>query len=246
MKNADIKSYITGLDTRNLVDKAETKLIEIFIKKDLKPGDPIPKETELAEAMGVSRTVIRESLTRLKAMDIIEAKKHKGTVIKSPNFFSVLQKSLIPNIIDENTLKDFFELRLVLEIGMADLLVSRVTPDDIKNLEKIIAREPEKSEHVLFDIEHEIKFHSRLYQISGNDSLIRFQNLLLPIFNYAYKAGLMQIPIKKSQYCSHRHLVEMLRDGDAEKLRNGMRAHLDNHFRRIYMLAEAAKGIQVH
>ncbi|MBN2633509.1 MAG: FadR family transcriptional regulator [Bacteroidales bacterium] len=233
MKNTDLKSYFTGIDTRNLVDKAETKLIEIFIKKDLKPGDSIPKETELAEAMGVSRTVIRESLTRLKAMDIIEAKKHKGTVIKSPDFFAVLQKSMIPNILDENTLKNLFELRLVLEIGMADLLVSRVTPDDIKNLEKIIEKEPQKSENILFDIDHEIRFHSRLYQITGNDNLIRFQNLLLPLFNYAYKSGLIQTPIKKSQYCSHRQLAEILKSGDAEKFRNGMRAHLDNHFRRL-------------
>jgi DNA-binding FadR family transcriptional regulator len=176
-------------------------------------------------------------------MDIIEAKKHKGTVIKSPNFFSVLRKSMIPNILDETTLRNFFELRLIVEIGMADLLVSRITPEDIKNLEKIISKEPEKSESTLFDIEHEVKFHNRLYEISGNENLIQFQRLLLPLFNYAYKSGLINTPIKKKSYCSHRELVALLKTGNAEKFRNGMRAHLDNHFKRLGKFEDVEKGL---
>jgi GntR family transcriptional regulator, transcriptional repressor for pyruvate dehydrogenase complex len=233
MTSKEIKSLLNDLDTRNLVEKAESKLIEIFIKKELKPGDTIPKETELAEAMGVSRTVIRESLTRLKTIDIIESKKHKGTIIKSPSLFSILQKSMIPNILDERTLRDIFELRLIIEVGMADFVFQRITADDIRKLEKIVAGEPEKSADILFDIDHEIKFHSKLYEITGNRNLIQFQKLLLPLFNYAYQSGLIKKPIKKKKYVSHKGLIEVLKNGDADKLRNAMRAHLENHFQRI-------------
>ncbi|MCJ7448981.1 MAG: GntR family transcriptional regulator [Bacteroidales bacterium] len=233
MSARDIKELITVIDNSNLVDKAEMKLIEIFIKKELKPGDPIPKETELAEAMGVSRTVIRESLTRLKTIDIIEAKKHKGTVIKSPSLIKTLEKSLIPNILDDATLRDIFELRLVIEVGMADFIVQHVTPSDIKNLNEIVRTEPEKSDTVLFDIDHEIKFHGLLYEITGNKSLIQFQKLLLPLFNYAYKSGLINKPIKRKRYVSHKGLIEVLKSGDADKFRSAMRAHLENHFQRI-------------
>lgn len=233
MTAKEIKSLLTEIDTRNLVEKAESKLIEIFIRKELKPGDPIPKETELAEAMGVSRTVIRESLTRLKTIDIIESKKHKGTVIKSPSLFSILQKSMIPNILDDSTLRDIFELRLIIEVGMADFVIQRIVPDDFKKLEKIVSGEPEKSDNILFDIEHEIKFHSKLYEITGNRNLIQFQKLLLPLFNYAYKSGLINKPIKKRKYVSHRGLIEELRSGDADRFRVAMRSHLENHFQRI-------------
>lgn len=115
-------------------------LIEIFIKNELKPGDPIPKETELDEAMGVSRTVIRESLNRLKTIDIIDSKKHKGTVIKSPSLFNVFQKSVIPNILSDATLRDIFELRLIIEVGLADFICQRVTPADIKSLIEIVPK----------------------------------------------------------------------------------------------------------
>lgn len=233
MSAKEFKSLLTEIDTRNLVEKAESKLIEIFIRKELKPGDPIPKETELADAMGVSRTVIREALTRLKTIDIIESKKHKGTVIKSPSLFDILQKSMIPNILDDATLRDIFELRLVIEVGMADFVFHRITPEDIRKLEKIVAGEPEKSENILFDIDHEIKFHGKLYEVTGNRNLIQFQKLLLPLFNFAYESGLINKPIRRKKYVSHKGLIEVLKSGDADKLRSAMRAHLENHFQRI-------------
>jgi GntR family transcriptional regulator, transcriptional repressor for pyruvate dehydrogenase complex len=233
MSTKGIKGLLTEIDTRNLVEKAESQLIEIFIKKELKPGDPIPKETELAEAMGVSRTVIRESLTRLKTIDIIESKKHKGTVIKSPSLFNILQKSMIPNILDDSTLRDIFELRLIIEVGMADFVFQRITREDINKLEKIVANEPEKSESILFDVDHEIKFHGKLYEITGNKNLIQFQKLLLPLFNYTYQCGLITKPIDRKRYVSHKGLIEVLKNGDADKLRAAMRAHLENHFQRI-------------
>ncbi len=71
MDNRDLKLELKAIDTSSLVDKVEMRLIEVFLYKELKPGDAIPKETELAQLMGVSRTVIRESLNRLKTMGLV-------------------------------------------------------------------------------------------------------------------------------------------------------------------------------
>ncbi len=233
MSKKNLYGLISVIDHSNLVDKVEMRLIEIFIKNKLKPGDPIPKETELAKAMGVSRTVIRESFNRLKTIDLIESKKHKGTVIKSPSLFNIFQKTMIPNLMSDTTLRDIFELRLIIEIGLADFICQRITPADIKFLIEIVSNEPKKSDTFLFDVEHEIKFHAKLYEITGNKSVIQFQSLLLPLFNYTYKSGLYNSPVLRKKYVSHRGLVEVLKKKDSEKFRNAMRAHLENHFQRI-------------
>ena len=68
MDSEDLRLELKAIDTSSLVDKVEMRLIEVFLYKELKPGDSIPKETELATIMGVSRTVIRESLNRLKTI----------------------------------------------------------------------------------------------------------------------------------------------------------------------------------
>jgi GntR family transcriptional regulator, transcriptional repressor for pyruvate dehydrogenase complex len=228
-----MKDSIPLIDTTSLVDKVEKNLIDLFISRKLQAGDPIPKEMELSEAMGVSRTVVRESLNRLKTMGLIEAKKHKGTVIKSPDLSSILQKSMIPRILDQGTLKDVFELRLVIEVGMADLVVSRVTNKDIEELSSIIRNEISPSENTLFDVDYEIQFHGKLYDITGNETLKGFQRMLLPAFQYVYTSGLINKTFTDKRYVSHTELVEVLKLRDADKFRKAMRKHLENHFKRL-------------
>jgi len=234
MKGNDLKEFITPIDSRNLVEKAEMELLRLFIKYKLKPGDLIPKETDLCAMMVVSRTVIRETLNRLKTLDILESVKHKGTVIKSPNLLSSLQKIMIPNILSETTLKDMFELRMIIEIGMSDFIFQHITSEDIDCLGEIVSSEPERSDSLLFDIQHEVNFHGKLYEITGNKFLIEFQLLLLPLFSYTYDSGLINKSIKRRNYVSHKGIVEVLRNGDAKIFREAMRAHLENHFLRIF------------
>ena len=234
MNSEDIARDQPLIDTRSLVDKVEFYLIDLFIRKKLNPGDLIPKEVDLASTLRVSRTVIRETLNRLKTMGLIESVKHKGTVIKSPDLSEILQKTLIPNILDLNTLKDIFEMRLVIEVGMADLIVQRITPEDIVRLYDIIKDEISPSKDTLFDIDHEVRFHGKLYDITRNDTLRGFQKMLLPVFNYAYSSGLINRHPNTKHFFSHKELVEVLEKKDAGQFAQAMRMHLENHYLRLF------------
>ncbi|MEI7423321.1 MAG: FCD domain-containing protein [Prolixibacteraceae bacterium] len=234
MNSEDIARDQPLIDTRSLVDKVEFYLIDLFIRNKLNPGDSIPKEVDLASSLRVSRTVIRETLNRLKTMGLIESVKHKGTVIKSPDLSEILQKTLIPNILDLNTLKDIFEMRLVIEVGMADLIVQRITPEDIVRLYDIIKDEISPSKDTLFDIDHEVRFHGKLYDITRNDTLRGFQKMLLPVFNYAYSSGLINRHPNTKHFFSHKELVEVLEKKDAGQFAQAMRMHLENHYLRLF------------
>ncbi|HEX5153028.1 MAG TPA: FadR/GntR family transcriptional regulator [Parafilimonas sp.] len=231
--NAIIKNFKT-VDTRSLVDKVEASLVELLQKRKLSVGDSIPTELELTEALGVSRTVIREALLRLRVMGLIESKKKKGAIITSPDIFGTLGKSMNPHILDQATLREMFEIRLVLEIGMADLLFYRITKEDIEELKKIVKNEPPAAQYHLFNIEHEIAFHGKLYEITGNDTMKKFQKLLLPVFDYVHKSGLLKKQPHLKTFVSHKELVSILEKGNPELFRNAMRNHLQNHFARLF------------
>jgi DNA-binding FadR family transcriptional regulator len=236
MNLALLKNEMKSIDTSSLVDKVEDSLVELLRERKLSVGDVIPKEIELAETLGVSRTVIREALTRLRLMGLIESKKKKGSVITSPDLFGMMGKSMNPHILDQDTLKEIFEIRLVLEIGMADLLFRRITKEDIQQLHQIVDDEPPATQFHLFNIEHEIAFHGKLYEITGNKTLKKFQKMLLPVFDYVHNSGLLKKQPLLKMFVSHKELVEILENGDPEKFRNGMRNHLENHFARIFDL----------
>jgi GntR family transcriptional repressor for pyruvate dehydrogenase complex len=235
MKSNTFIESLRNVDKSSLVDRVEKNLVELFIEKDFKVGDIIPTELELTQALGVSRTVIREALLRLRMIGLLDSKKHRGAVITSPDLTSILQKSMNPQILDDATLREIFEMRLSLEIGMADFIIQRVTPKDIAELKLIVKSEPKKSQAHLFQIEHEIKFHGKLYDITGNETLKNFQKMLLPVFDYVHKSGLLKKHVATNQYVSHAGLIELIEQGSAEKLRNGMRNHLENHFSRLFL-----------
>jgi DNA-binding FadR family transcriptional regulator len=234
MDLATIKSELKSLDTTSLVDKVEESLVELLRQQKLKVGDSIPKEIELAETLGVSRTVIREALMRLRMMGLIESKKKKGAVITSPDFFGIMSKSMNPHVLDQDTLKEMFEIRLILEIGMADFLFQRITKGDLDELKEIVSKEPPVTDYHLFNIDHEIAFHGKLYEITGNETLKKFQKLLLPVFDYVHHSGLLKKQPMLKKFVSHKGLVDILENGSPELFRNGMRNHLENHFARIF------------
>lgn len=229
-----IKETLKSVDTSSLVDKVEASLVELLQERKLAVGDVIPKEIELAETLGVSRTVVREALTRLRIMGLIESKKKKGSVITSPDLFGMMSKSMNPHILDQETLKEIFEIRLVLEIGMADLIYQRIKKEDIEELNRIVSNEPPATQYHLFNIEHEIAFHGKLYEITGNNTLKKFQKMLLPVFDYVHNSGLLKKQPMLRTFVSHKGLVDILEDRSPELFRNAMRNHLENHFARLF------------
>ncbi len=233
MESSILKDKIKSVDQSSLVDKVENNLIEYLLENDFQPGDALPKEVDLSNELGVSRTVIREALLRLRMIGLIESKKKRGAVLTSPDLMGVLEKSLIPKVLEQDTLRDLFEFRLVLEIGMADLIMLRVTPKDIEELKEIVAIEPEATQDYSFNIEHEIKFHGKLYDITGNQTMKKFQQLLMPVFAFVHQSGLLKKPLTRHQFVSHKQLVQIIETGTAEMLRNGMRNHLENQFARL-------------
>jgi GntR family transcriptional regulator, transcriptional repressor for pyruvate dehydrogenase complex len=122
----------------------------------------------------------------------------------------------------------------VLEIGMADFLFQRIKKEDLQELREIVSKEPPVTDYHLFNIEHEIAFHGKLYEITGNESLKKFQKLLLPIFDYVHNSGLLKKQPVLRKFVSHKGLVDILENGSPELFRNAMRNHLENHFARLF------------
>jgi DNA-binding FadR family transcriptional regulator len=117
---------------------------------------------------------------------------------------------------------------------MADFLFQRKTQENIEDLKKIVGKEPEVTDTHLFNISHEIAFHGKLYEITGNETLKKFQSMLLPVFDYVHNNGLLKKQATLKTFLSHKGLVDILEHGTPEEFRNGMRHHLENHFARIF------------
>jgi len=215
-----------------LVDDVEKALIKYLEDNDFKPGDPMPKEIELAESLGVSRSVIREALSRLRMLGILKSYKRRGLEVSSPDILIGLDRVLIPQILEKKTMQDLFELRLVLELGLAEILFLRKTDTDIKELRQILKRERSSKTRII-SINSEVEFHGKLYEIAGNPTLKRMQSILLPIFDYLEKLEEEKGEVPHPSKVLHSELVDIIENGTPQQYQEAIIMHLKVHLDRI-------------
>ena len=224
-----IDTGLNPISSITMTDQAEEQLRDYFVNRGFKIGDTLPKEAELAEALGVSRSVIREALSRLRMLGMIDVRRRRGMILTEPDVLSGMSRILEPKLLSKQTLKRLFEVRLMLEMGLGEFLYSRITEKHFLKLEDILEEEAHAGSKAEL-VELDIRFHSTLYEITGNPVIIRFQRMLQPIFQYGldYRAEIHK-PGKPPKV-THRNLVNILKNGDAATFREAMRQHFELHF----------------
>ena len=220
------------INKSTLVDDVENHLISYLVDNGFKPGDPMPKEIELAESLGVSRSVIREALSRLRMLGILKSFKRRGLEVASPDILIGLDRVIIPQILDQKTMQELFELRLILELGIAEILFLRKTEEDIVQLRRILKKEKGSKTRAI-TINSEVEFHGKLYDIAGNSTLSRMQSILWPVFDYLEKFEIRKGEEPHLSEVSHHMLVDIIEKGSPQQYQDAIKKHLKVHLDRI-------------
>jgi len=215
------------LQTVTLADGVENRLLEYMQKASLNPGDPLPKEEELALHLNVSRHIVREGVSRLKALGLIESRKKRGMVMKHPSAFTGLQKLAEAKLFNLRERKEFMELRVALELGMCDFIFARKTPEKIANLRKV-AGLPNSSVQK-FDIE--IDFHTCLMEIGGNQMASQFREILANVFKPVYEKNSHYDKMLRTP--THHEICDILEQGTFEAFHSVMRKHFTPYLSRV-------------
>lgn len=198
-----------------LVDQVEDSLLNYFREHDLRIGDSIPNELDLAAALGVARSVLREALSRLKMMGMIETRTRKGMILTEPSILGGMKRVVDPRILSEDSLFDILGFRIALEIGICSDLFRNITPEDIVELEEIVRLGIvfENNEYAPIS---EFTFHAKLYEITGNKTIREFQEIIHPVMVFVkdkFKRFLEPINVemkKNGDLVTHADLLEYL------------------------------------
>ena len=218
--------------TVTLVDQVEDKFLNYIKEKNLHAGDSIPNELELASALGVARSVLREALSRLKMMGMIETRTRRGMILTEPTILGGMKRVIDPRILSDDSIFDILGFRIALEIGICSDIFRNITPEDITELEEIV-----KIGTVVGNNEYapvsEYTFHAKLYEITGNKTISEFQGIIHPIMDFVkskFKGLLEPINIdmkKKGEIVTHTDLLNLLKKGDEAGFRKAIEQHFE-------------------
>jgi len=228
-----------------LVDQVEDKLLEYFKTREITPGDHIPNEHELAEALGVGRSVLREALSRLRMLGLIETRTRRGMILTEPALFDGLKRVVEPQMLGEEALFNLLGFRISLEVGICELIFANINDNHIKELEEIVNRGTVLSDGG-YSPDSEFEFHTKLCEITGNKSIIEFQNVIRPVSVFItrkYKEYFLpeNIEIEKTggKRINHKDLFELLR----KRNKKGFRKAIIQHFAPYYSFLGKRKNI---
>jgi len=219
------------VENKTLVDLVEEKLLNYFKEENIMPGDSIPTELELTEALGVGRSVLREALSRFRMLGLVKSRTRRGMVLSEPDLLGGLNKVIEPSIMSQKNIKEILGLRIALEIGNAYLIIKRITDADIIELEEIVGNY-HASAFNKFTVDADHAFHSKLHQIAGNNVISKYQEVFYKVFvfadkNYSKYFEEHNKKTSKENLVTHRDLLQKLKERDVNGFQDLMQKHLE-------------------
>ncbi len=213
------KAVFRKLDKRKVQDQVFEQLLKQITSGVWKPGEKLPSENELTVIMGISRISIREALQRLAAMDIVETYRGKGTFVKEFTTSNYL-KSLTPMLLlSRQDVKYVIQYRRILELGIIDLYMSNVTPQDIdrlqKDLDKMIQYRDQLAKYRIYDLD----FHVVLYEMTRNPIILKITNMIRDILESAMGAALTEQGAEEGIEF-HSKILKAIKETDVDRLKS--------------------------
>jgi len=226
---------INNLSGTTLADRVEEEIIQYIKSHDLHPGDTLPNEMEFSRMLGASRNVIREAMSRLRMLGLIQTRTKRGIIVTEPGLLTGFKKALEPQLLSVNTIKQMMGMRISLEIGIAEFLFENVSENHILELEMIVSRQQSIGINNL-SVEDEVLFHTKIYEIAGNEFILQFNAIMHPVFEFSkhnYESFFKPINHKlrkKNEIIGHADLLQFIINRDKEGYQKAIRRHLQPYW----------------
>ena len=205
------------------------ELIKQYILSNrLKPGDPMPTEGELADLLGVSRTIVRESIKTLRALDIVEVRHGYGTFVGQLSLEAMVQslafRGLLNTKDDQHLLSELVDVRELLETSLAGVLVEQLPRVNMLALRTLVATMQEKAEQHEEFLAEDRRFHTLLMEATGNDLVAQLNGAFWDVHAIA-SDSLGPAGELRASAEAHGAILDAITSGDPEQVREAIHAH---------------------
>ena len=165
------------LVTERLSDRLAAMLSAQVEGGRLKPGDKLPSEQQLAEAHGVSRTVVREAVHQLKSRGLLSSRQGSGVFVAAPAANQPL--AFDPSVLESvESVIHVVEVRRVLEGEIAALAAQRATRAQVAGLKRALAEIDRAEAEGRDGVAEDLAFHRAIGEATGNPQFSRLLGFL--------------------------------------------------------------------
>jgi len=203
------------------------QLKELITSGELKPGEKLPSERELAKSFGVSRVSVRQALTVLETLGLIERKVGGGTFNVADKLDFEIEPILDAIMRKKDRLNQPLEIRRILEPNLARLAAERATEEDIRAMEVSMQHQKEQIERGELIIEEDSKFHYCITKATKNEIALKIVEAIHDLLWQTREESIKARQGSQLSYKGHQRILKAIKSRDGEKAYKAMMDHLE-------------------
>lgn len=212
-----------------LYESVIEQIMDLIKNNELKPGDKLPPERELAEKLSISRNSLREAFRVLESRGLIKSKPGGGRFIREIRENDHNNTENIILSLEKSSILELLEAREIFEVKIAEIAAQRATLEDIEIIEEALNKMNQKEE--LKDdkkTESDTEFHLAIAGASHNFVFVNIMKLHLDLLKET-REKTWKIPGRREkQYQEHQAIFQAIKEHNSKKAGEAMLKHLRN------------------
>ncbi|MDR1826829.1 MAG: FadR family transcriptional regulator [Methylobacteriaceae bacterium] len=236
------KPEMTEVQLNRNTDSLYKQIVDLWKNKilsgEIKPGDMLPSERELAASLNVSRIPVREAMKVLEYLGIVEQIRGKGVFVRQLDPVELLNSLGPMYSVSSTLLADLFDVRLLFEPHAAYLAAQNATEDDLKMIERTILRtDADLMSGVPIHMDS-MDFHSAVMTASHNAVLMMLTTFLVELQKQSRRSTHRNRARMEQAQEHHKEIFARLKARDPYGAADMMRKHLVNARNQLYVAEE--------
>jgi GntR family transcriptional repressor for pyruvate dehydrogenase complex len=222
------KPLYRAVRTSRLYEQIVEQVEQSILKGQLKPGDQLPAERDLAQSFGVSRTAVREAVKTLREKGLVEAYTGRGTFVTSGTSNAIRQSlDLMFRVSQQEGSIHLAELRQVLEPEIAALAASRIEDQLLATMREAVTAMDRSLQDPDAYIEADLDFHLAMAEAVGNPLILSLLDSIVGLLR-EQRSRIFSVDggPERGQF-HHKRILQAIERHDPDAVRDAMRAHLE-------------------
>ena len=219
------------IKTRKIYEEIMDQLKEMIRGGELKPGQRLASEREMAESFNVSRSSVREALTSLAAMGILDIRPGGGTFVRQTTNADTFEPLALLLAIESNPAAQMMEVRRVIETECAALAALRANPAEIAKIESTL-NDMRNADSVPAAVEFDLKFHFTIAEATHNSILLRIMNTVADLMHSTLKSDREKLYAEPEQgrqiIIQHEQILDAIKAKKPDQARHSMLLHINS------------------
>lgn len=219
------------IQPKKVYEEVAESIIEMIKIQKLQPGDKLDSVEQLAESFGVGLSAIREALSGLRSMGVVETKQGKGTFVKSLDLSQFVLPVTTAFLMRMEDTKELYEMRKILESGMAGTAAKQHEPVDLEAIEQALSKMKNAEGNEKSAAYADLEFHRAIVNATHNNLLIQlmasWSEMIEETIQETRKVLLYAEGHTKKIILEHEAVFQAIKDRDAIAAQTAMHKHLE-------------------